>query len=95
MHQRGGEQITGRFADGTKVVFDNVVVKDGQIVLINETKSGLAMLSEQQVRFFKNGEVVKFVGDKAKELKILGKEVSNIVTKTAEKVETTVTNIVN
>jgi RHS repeat-associated protein len=70
-------QITARFKDGTAVVFDNVVLKDGKIVAINETKSGAAQLTKQQARFFEGGEAVKFVGEKAKDAEILGKEITN------------------
>lgn len=45
-------------------------MKNGKIVCIGETKSGKATLSAQQKRFFENGESVKFVGDKAKDLEI-------------------------
>jgi len=84
-----GSQITARFKDGTKVVFDNVVVKDGKAVLINETKSGAANLSTQQARFFDGGEAVTFVGEKAQQLKLLGQTINN--TKVATKI-TTVAN---
>lgn len=78
-----GKQITARFEDGSKIVFDNVVVKNGKIVYIGETKSGKATLSAQQKRFFENGESVKFVGDKADMIKIKGEKVdkSSVETK--------------
>jgi len=80
-----GSQITARFADGTAVVFDNVVVKGGKIQLINETKTGAAKLSTQQARFFNGGEAVTFVGDKAKKIGLLGETTSK------SKVATTIT----
>jgi len=72
-----GTQITARFADGTAVVFDNVVIKEGRIVMINETKSGTAKLTTQQARFFEKGEKVTFVGKKAEDLGIKGRQISN------------------
>jgi hypothetical protein len=72
-----GTQITARFADGTAVVFDNVVIKEGRIVMINETKSGTAKLTTQQARFFEKGEKVTFVGAKAEKLGIKGEQISN------------------
>lgn len=77
-----GEQITARFSDGSKVVFDNVVVKNGKVVLVNETKSGKATLSAQQKRFFKQNETVTFVGNKAERLGIKGAKVNASSTKT-------------
>jgi hypothetical protein len=71
-----GTQITARFADGSAVVFDNVVIKEGKIVMINETKSGTAKLTKQQARFFENGEKVTFVGKNADELRIKGRSIS-------------------
>ena len=71
-----GTQITARFADGTAVVFDNVVLKEGRIVMINETKSGAAKLTKQQERFFLKGEKVTFVGKKADDLGIKGRSIS-------------------
>ncbi len=82
-----GSQITARFADGTAVVFDNVIVKNGKVQLINETKSGVAKLTKQQARFFEKGESVTFVGNKAKELGILGETASK------SNVKTTVTRV--
>lgn len=82
-----GEQISARFKDGSKVVFDNVVVKDGKVVLIGETKSGKAVLSKQQKRFFNEGQEVTFVGDRSAELGIKGRKISN------KTVETKVTTI--
>lgn len=70
-------QITARFKDGTKVVFDDVILENGKLIAINETKSGGAKLSAQQARFFEKGEAVTFVGQKAKKAKILGKEITN------------------
>ena len=63
-----GEQITGRFLDGIKVVFDNVVVQDGKIILINETKSGGAVLSSQQKRFLTMEKVLSYAGIKLENL---------------------------
>ncbi len=57
-------------------MFDNVVVKEGKIIYLGETKSGKAVLTDQQKRFFEKGESVKFVGDKAKELQVKGKEIN-------------------
>jgi RHS repeat-associated protein len=71
-----GEQITARFADGSAVVFDNVIVQNGKVVLINETKSGGAVLSTAQKGFFELHKAVTFVGAKAKELGILGKTIT-------------------
>jgi hypothetical protein len=64
-------QITGVFKDGTRVVFDDVILKDGKVVAVNESKSGAAKLSKQQARFFEQGEEVTFVGQKAKDAGIL------------------------
>ncbi len=82
-----GTQITARFKDGKAVVFDNVVVKNGRIQLINETKTGAAKLSTAQQRFFEGGEAVEFVGEKAKQLNILGSKVDK------SKIATEVTRI--
>ncbi len=82
-----GEQITARFKDGSKVVFDNVVVENGTITFINETKSGGAKLSQQQLRFFEGNEAVTFVGKKADVLNIKGKTIQ------ASKVETKVSHL--
>lgn len=68
-------------------IFDNVVVKDGKVVLIGETKSGKAVLSNQQKRFFNEGQEVTFVGDRSAELGIKGRKISN------KTVETQVTTI--
>lgn len=82
-----GEQITARFNDGTRVVFDNVVVKNGKVVLVNETKASVKgarlKLSPQQARFFEKGESVTFVGSKADALGIKGSRVSNSSTQTS------------
>ena len=77
-----GEQITARFANGSAVVFDNVVVQNGKIVLINETKTGGAVLSAGQNAFFKLGEAATFVGNKAKQLGIIGQTVTSKLTTT-------------
>lgn len=70
-------QITARFADGSAVVFDDVIVKGGKITAINETKSGAAKLTTQQARFFEKGEAVKFVGEKAAKAGIKGESITN------------------
>lgn len=58
-------QVTGVFSDGSRVRFDHVVVDniERKPILIVETKSGNARLSQQQRRFFNNGESVTFVGN--------------------------------
>ena len=58
-------QVTGVFSDGSRVRFDHVVVDNIECkpILIVETKSGNARLSQQQRRFFNNGESVTFVGN--------------------------------
>ncbi|MDG5490633.1 hypothetical protein [Psychroserpens sp. SPM9] len=75
-------QVTGKFEDGTKVRFDNVVVdpKTGKIKLVNETKTGNAKLSKQQERFFNGGESVELVGKNAGGVK--GQTISNSTTQT-------------
>lgn len=67
---------------GSKVVFDNVVVKNGKVVLVNETKSGHAKLSAQQIRFFEKNQSVTFVGNKAERLGIKGTKINASSTKT-------------
>jgi hypothetical protein len=64
-------QVTGRFDDGSKVVFDNVLVDrtTGAVKLVNETKTGKAPLSGQQKRFFENSESVTLVGGNARNAK--------------------------
>lgn len=81
-----GTQITARFESGSAVVFDNVVVENGKVLLINETKAGGAKLSTGQNAFFKLGEAATFVGEKAKQLGILGQTI------TKEQTATTITN---
>ena len=78
--------ITAKFKDGKKVVFDNVVHKDGKL-LINETKANGAKLSKNQQRFFKGGESVTFVGEKAEEAKVFGRTIN------ANTVETSITRV--
>ena len=90
-----GEQVTARFSDGSRVVFDNVVVKNGNVVLINETKASVKgssfKLSPHQSRFFENGESVTFVGAKAESLGIKGHKVSKATTNTrVSQVEVTI-----
>ncbi|MEQ1676747.1 MAG: DUF6443 domain-containing protein, partial [Chitinophagaceae bacterium] len=60
-------QVSGKFADGTKTVFDNVVVnqKTNSILLVNETKTGAGRYTNQQLRFWQNGESVTLAGKKA------------------------------
>lgn len=60
-------QVTGKFDDGTKTRFDNVVIdsKTGKPKLMNETKSGNAQLSKQQKRFHNEGESVTLTGKNA------------------------------
>lgn len=55
------EQITGRFKDGSKVVFDNVIVKDGKVLLINETKAGGQDYLLSKKGFLKRERVSPFV----------------------------------
>lgn len=61
------ERVTGKFKDGSRTVFDNLVVdkKTGKVVMANETKTGGAKLSSQQKRFYENGESVELVGKKS------------------------------
>lgn len=42
-------------------------------LLISETKANAAKLTKQQERFFKGGESVSFVGDKANKMGLKGK----------------------
>ena len=64
-------QVTGKFADGSKTIFDNVII-DGETAEVketNETKSGNAKKSRQQKRYRSDenrpGEEVELVGEKA------------------------------
>lgn len=85
-----GEQVTAKFADGKKVVFNNVVVKDGKVVLVNETKSGNAALTSNQKRYFEDGESVTFVGGNAEKLGIKGLKINAATTvSTVERVPVT------
>lgn len=82
-----GTQITARFDDGTRVVFDNVVVEGKEISLISETKASVNgvsfRLSPQQERFFIRGEKVTFVGERAEQLSIKGRSITKTDTKTS------------
>lgn len=69
-------QVMGQFEDGTKVVFDNIVLdENGNIVLVNETKYNEAKLSKQQKRFFEKKESVTLIGKNATEGGIDGRVV--------------------
>ncbi|MGV0923460.1 RHS repeat domain-containing protein [Empedobacter tilapiae] len=59
-------QVTGKFEDGSKTVFDNVVIdsKTGKVKQTNETKSGNAQQTNQQKRY-RNGESVELRGKNA------------------------------
>ena len=61
------EQVTGKFEDGKRTVFDNVVVnkKTGKVNLVNETKTGNASLSKNQKRYHSNGESATLTGKNA------------------------------
>ena len=79
-------QITAKFKDGKRVVFDNVVHKNGKL-LINETKANGAKLSKNQRRFFQGGESVTFVGEKAKKAEVEGMTIN------INNVETSITKV--
>ena len=59
-------QVTGKFEDGSKTIFDNVVIdsKTGKAKQTNETKSGNAKQTTQQKRY-RNGESVELRGKNA------------------------------
>jgi hypothetical protein len=81
---RVGTQVSGKFSDGKRVVFDNVVVnKSGGVQLVNETKSGAAKLSANQARFFEGGEAVTLVGKNADDIGALGAKFSSAEVKTS------------
>lgn len=59
-------QVSGKYKDGTRTVFDDVIVsgKTGKVKGTNETKTGNAKQTGQQKRY-RNGETVELTGKNA------------------------------
>ena len=67
---------------GTRTVFDNVVVdgKTGGVKILNETKTGNATFTPQQLRFWEKGESVTLTGKNA--TSVIGQTVNASTTAT-------------
>jgi hypothetical protein len=62
-------QVSGKFEDGTRTVFDDVIKDEaGNVVLTNETKTGNGSYTGQQQRY-RDGESVTLTGKNAEDLK--------------------------
>ena len=55
-------------------------MKDGKVVLVNETKSGNAALTSNQKKYFEDGESVTFVGGNAEKIGIKGLKINAAAT---------------
>ncbi|WP_128331658.1 hypothetical protein [Apibacter sp. HY039] len=63
------QQVSGKFQDGKRTVFDDLVVNtDGNVKLSNETKTGRGSYTTNQQRY-RNGEPVTLTGKNSGDLK--------------------------